>query len=130
MSFLSFFWVFYHSSLAPMVEIGAIWPPKRIDVLNPWGIQFLNTLFLLSSGAIITWVHHVMLVGSKKQVVYTLITTKQLSNYQRNFVLTFCNHTIIDVRNETNATYHLNELEQFNMLQKERTRLINFRKII
>jgi hypothetical protein len=58
------------------------------------------------------------------------ITTQQLSNYQKNFLLTSRNHTIIDVHNETNATYHLNELEQFNMLQKERTRLINFRKNI
>jgi heme/copper-type cytochrome/quinol oxidase subunit 3 len=116
MPFLTFFWVFFHSSLALMVEIGAIWAPKRIDVLNPWGIQFLNTIFLLSFGAIVTWVHHAILVESKKQVVYALITTKQLSNYRRNFVLTSCNHTIIDVCNETNATYHLNELEQFNML--------------
>jgi hypothetical protein len=41
-----------------------------------------------------------------------------LSNYWRNFLLTFCNHTIIDVHNETNATYHLNELEHLNMLLK------------
>ena len=26
------------------------WPPKGIDVLNPWGIPFLNTLILLSFG--------------------------------------------------------------------------------
>jgi cytochrome c oxidase subunit 3 len=64
-----------------MVEIGAIWPPKRINLLNPWGIPFLNTTFLLSSKAIVTWVHHIILVESKKQVVYTLVATKQLSNY-------------------------------------------------
>ncbi len=110
--------LFFHSSLAPMVEIGAIWPPKRINLLNPWGIPILNTIFLLSSRAIGTWVHHIILVESKKQVVYTLIATKQLSNYWRNFLLTFCNHTIIDVHNETNATYHLNELEHLNMLLK------------
>jgi cytochrome c oxidase subunit 3 len=46
MSFLAFFWVFFHSSLAPTIEIRAIWPPKGIDVLNPWGIPFLNTLIL------------------------------------------------------------------------------------
>jgi heme/copper-type cytochrome/quinol oxidase subunit 3 len=68
MSFLAFFWVFFHSSLAPMAEIGAIWLPKRIDVLNPWGIQFLNTIFLLSSKAIVTWVHHIILVESKSKL--------------------------------------------------------------
>jgi hypothetical protein len=29
-----------------MVENGAILPPKGIDVLNPWGIPFLNTCIL------------------------------------------------------------------------------------
>ena len=33
---------FFHSSLAPTVEIGAIWPPKGIEVLNPWKIGLLN----------------------------------------------------------------------------------------
>jgi cytochrome c oxidase subunit 3 len=112
MSFSALFWVFFHSSLAPTVDIGAIWPPKGIDVLNPWGIPFLNTLILLSSGAAVTWAHHAILAGSKKQVLYALIATRRLSNYRGNFLITSYNHTIADARNETNATYHLNELEQ------------------
>ncbi|KAF9587101.1 hypothetical protein IFM89_039684 [Coptis chinensis] len=32
-----------HSSLAPTVEIGGIWPPKGIGVLDPREIPFLNT---------------------------------------------------------------------------------------
>nr|AHG59251.1 cytochrome oxidase subunit III [Bryum argenteum] len=75
MSFLAFFWAFFHSSLAPTVEIGAIRPPKGIDVLNPWGIPFLNTLILLSSGAAVTWAHHAILAGFKKQAVYALVAT-------------------------------------------------------
>ncbi|MQL67790.1 hypothetical protein Taro_000008 [Colocasia esculenta] len=31
-----------HSSLAPTVEIGGIWPPKGIGVLDPQEIPFLN----------------------------------------------------------------------------------------
>ncbi len=75
MSFLAFFGFFY-SSLAPTVEIGAIWFPKGIDVLNSWGIPFLNTLILLSSRAAVTWVHHAILASSKKQINYTLVATR------------------------------------------------------
>lgn len=69
MFFLAFFWAFFHSSLAPTVEIGAIWPPKGIEVLNPWEVPFLNTIILLSSGASITWAHHAILAGNRQQAI-------------------------------------------------------------
>jgi cytochrome c oxidase subunit 3 len=75
MFFVAFFWAFFHSSLAPTVEIGAVWPPKGIEVLNPWGIPFLNTVILLSSGAAVTWAHHAILAGSKQQAISGLIAT-------------------------------------------------------
>ena len=75
MFFVAFFWAFFHSSLAPTVEIGAIWPPKGIDVLNPWEIPFLNTLILLSSGAAVTWAHHAILAGYRRQAILALILT-------------------------------------------------------
>lgn len=65
MFFLALSRAFFHSSLAPTVEIGAIRPPKGIEVLDPWGILFLNTLTPLSSGAAVTWAHHAILAGSK-----------------------------------------------------------------
>ena len=49
MFFFAFFWAFFHSSLAPTIEIGAMWPPKGIEVLNPWEIPFLNTVILISN---------------------------------------------------------------------------------
>lgn len=58
MFFFSFFWAFFHASLAPSIEIGAVWPPKGIEVLNPWEVPFINTIILLSSGAAVTWAHH------------------------------------------------------------------------
>ncbi len=75
MFFLAFFWAFFHSSLAPTVEIGAIWPPKGIQVLNPWEIPFLNTLILLSSGAAVTWAHHAILAGQRQQAILGLSIT-------------------------------------------------------
>jgi len=35
MFFLAFFWAFFHSSLVPTIDIGAVWPPVGVDVLNP-----------------------------------------------------------------------------------------------
>ncbi|KAG5595189.1 hypothetical protein H5410_036421 [Solanum commersonii] len=61
MFFFALFRASSHSSLAPTVEIGGIWPPKGIAVLDPWEIPFLNTLIPLSSGAVVTWAHHAIL---------------------------------------------------------------------
>ncbi|KAL8167383.1 hypothetical protein V2J09_008882 [Rumex salicifolius] len=79
MFFFAFFWASSHSSLAPTVEIGGIWPPKGIGVLDPWEIPFLNTLILLSSGAAVTWAHHAILAGKEKRAVYALVATVLLA---------------------------------------------------
>ena len=75
MFFLAFFWAFFHSALAPSIEVGGIWPPKGIETFNPWQIPFANTLILLTSGATVTWAHHALLSGETKQVNYALFAT-------------------------------------------------------
>mmetsp|Transcript_3670 Transcript_3670/g.13078 ORF Transcript_3670/g.13078 Transcript_3670/m.13078 type:complete len:267 (-) Transcript_3670:14-814(-) len=75
MFFVAFFWAFFHSSLAPTIDIGAVWPPKGIEVLNPWEVPFLNTVILLSSGAAVTWAHHAVLAGDRSNGLYSLAVT-------------------------------------------------------
>ena len=73
--FVAFFWVFFHSSLSPTVEIGTVWPPHGIEVLNPWHIPLLNTLILLLSGCSVTWSHHALLHGYRKESIIGLLIT-------------------------------------------------------
>ncbi len=39
--FFAFFWAFFHASLNPTPSIGAEWPPKGIEAMNPWLIPLL-----------------------------------------------------------------------------------------
>jgi len=73
--FISIFWAFFHSALAPTVELGAQWPPAGIEPLNPWELPLLNTVILLSSGATITYAHHSLIQGNRSGTIYGLIAT-------------------------------------------------------
>nr|AKK32510.1 cytochrome c oxidase subunit III [Aenictopecheidae sp. PJ-2015] len=79
--FVSFFWGFFHSSLAPTIEIGMKWPPNSIMPFNPMQIPLLNTLILLSSGFTITWSHHSLLNKNYKQTMISLMMTIILGIY-------------------------------------------------
>jgi cytochrome c oxidase subunit 3 len=56
--FLSIFWAYFHSSLAPAIEIGSEWPPKGIEPVNASEVPTANTTLLLSSGSAVTVTHH------------------------------------------------------------------------
>nr|YP_010127276.1 cytochrome c oxidase subunit III [Paraconotrochus antarcticus]QPO84680.1 cytochrome c oxidase subunit III [Paraconotrochus antarcticus] len=73
--FFSFFWAFFHSSLAPSVELGALWPPQGVQPLDSFSVPLLNTAVLLSSGATVTWAHHGLVCGSRKDVIFGLTFT-------------------------------------------------------
>lgn len=73
--FISVFWAYLHSSLAPTVEIGSQWPPIGIPVINAFELPLLNTILLLSSGATVTYAHHSLIQGNRRGTILGLIIT-------------------------------------------------------
>nr|YP_010701156.1 cytochrome c oxidase subunit III [Papilio alcmenor]WCI21397.1 cytochrome c oxidase subunit 3 [Papilio alcmenor] len=79
--FISFFWAFFHSSLSPNIEIGAMWPPYSIVPFNPFQIPLLNTIILITSGVSVTWAHHAIMENNFSQTTQGLIITIMLGIY-------------------------------------------------
>ena len=75
MFFFAFFWAFFHSSFNPSIVLGGVWPPMFLTILDPWKVPLLNTVILLTSGATVTWAHHAIVWGSKRQAIISLIST-------------------------------------------------------
>ena len=82
MFFVGWFWAFFDFSLFPAAvqtvegtvtnligEAGASaitqWPPKGIEVIDPFAFPLLNTLILLCSGTTVTWAHHALINGDR-----------------------------------------------------------------
>ena len=80
MFFLAWFWAFFSAALFPApieivdgaaqvisdATVAATWPPKGIEVLDPFGFPLLNTFILLCSGTTVTWAHHAMIHGDNE----------------------------------------------------------------
>lgn len=79
MFFFAFFWAFFHSSIAPVHNIGGVWPPKAISTVNTFTVPLTNTFLLITSGATVTWAHHALLVRAKKHTLVALIFTLVLA---------------------------------------------------
>nr|ASW34661.1 cytochrome c oxidase subunit III [Quedenfeldtia trachyblepharus] len=79
--FIGFFWAFYHSSLAPTPELGGCWPPSGVTPLDPFEVPLLNTAVLLASGVTITWAHHAIMSGKRKEALQALTLTIALGMY-------------------------------------------------
>ena len=77
MFFLAWFWAFFDSSIFPSAveSVGGVWPPKGIEVMNPWGLPLLNTLILLCSGTTVTWAHHSLIHGDRRGLKLGLLLT-------------------------------------------------------
>ncbi len=81
MLFMSFFWAFFHSSLAPAVELGSTWPPVGILAVDPWGIPLLGSCVLLASGFVLTLGHHAFFQGNKDLVLVSMFFTVLLGAF-------------------------------------------------
>jgi cytochrome c oxidase subunit 3 len=79
MFFFAFFWAFFHSSIAPVYNIGGVWPPKAITTISTYTIPLSNTFLLLTSGATVTWAHHALISRAKKHTLVALIFTLVLA---------------------------------------------------
>ncbi len=76
MFFVAWFWAFFDASLFAGEQInferaavtGGVWPPKGIEVINPWHLPLLNTLILLLSGTTLTWAYYALLHNDRKSL--------------------------------------------------------------
>lgn len=100
MFFVAFFWAFFNASLFPLPQtaevIGdgsllhvfkdifsgttqatalGVWPPKGVEPVNPFHLPFLMTAVLLLSGVTVTWAHHALIEGNKKDAEQALAIT-------------------------------------------------------
>ncbi len=72
MFFVAWFWAFFNASLYPPAAINGVWPPPGIVPFDPWGLPFLNTLILLTSGTTVTWAHHALIENNREHVLQGL----------------------------------------------------------
>lgn len=73
--FISFFWRYFHSRLAPTIQLGLSWPPAHIIPFSPFKIPLLNTILLITSGLSITWSHHRLINKTFNQTANGLLIT-------------------------------------------------------
>ena len=88
MFFVAWFWAFFNAALFPsdVAAVGGVWPPKGIEVLDPFVFPLLNTMILLLSGTTVTWAHHALIhddrQGLKQGLWLTILLGLTFSSIQ------------------------------------------------
>ena len=85
MFFVAWFWIFFemalfhgNRTLAPIEEVRnawAAWPPQGVETVPAWQLPLVNTLTLLLSGTTVTWAHHALQQGDRKNAKIALVLT-------------------------------------------------------
>ncbi|MGB0747776.1 MAG: cytochrome c oxidase subunit 3 [Magnetospiraceae bacterium] len=71
MFFVAFFWSYFWNlfEFSPIIEA---WPPADVEVFNPWGLPFINTIILVTSGFVLMWARSGLHKGNRRQLAYGL----------------------------------------------------------
>ena len=85
MFFVAWFWIFFEMALfhhartlSPIDDVRtawATWPPKGVEVVPPFELPLVNTLTLLTSGTTVTWAHHALQTGNRREAKIGLLLT-------------------------------------------------------
>jgi cytochrome c oxidase subunit 3 len=85
MFFAAFFWMFFEMALFPeartfsaLEEVRTAWeewPPQGVETLDPFHLPLINTIILLLSGTTVTWAHHALQVGNRREAKLGLVLT-------------------------------------------------------
>nr|ALJ11033.1 cytochrome c oxidase subunit III [Anadara vellicata] len=85
MLFVSFFWAFFHSALAPTVELGCVYTPVGIMPIPVIGSPLVMTALLVGSGVLANWSLHAVKSnseGSCEVMMLALMMSGIFSYYQ------------------------------------------------
>jgi len=85
MFFVAWFWIFFEMALFNEVRAASSieevrtawehWPPQGVATLDPFHLPLVNTVILLLSGTTVTWAHHALQQGNRKDAKFGLILT-------------------------------------------------------
>ena len=90
MFFVGWFWMFFelgffhekrttwNQDITSNAPEYAAWPPPNIETIDPWHLPLLNTLVLLLSGTTVTWAHHAIIHGDRRNAKIGLALTVAL----------------------------------------------------